>query len=93
MSRLWPYHALLPEMLVEEEHDEEVKKAKELQALNDRLRQLENDIVRKPQLGNVPLFELNTSTIMFGVVVGLVVYILMSNSNKPHKPRKEWWMP
>lgn len=94
-SSLWPYHALLPDVLVEETDEEERKKARELAALDDRLCRLEGDAKSTTQLGQTPSlfsgFELNTTTIMFGVIVGLVVYVLVSSHYESQKPVRGWW--
>jgi len=74
---------------------EQEERDREMKRLNDRLRQLEDELSRSPRngLAATPIggFELTSSTVMFGLVVGLVVYIIMSGGNKVERRQIPWW--
>lgn len=90
----WPSHMLLPETLITDEEDELDAKKKHLAELDARLLRLEYVTKPAPQLGQVPEFagfRLDASTLLFGAVVGIIVYVLVSSYYEDRRPVRQWW--
>lgn len=94
MAASWPYHTLLPEVLIDEDEEELKEKQKQLSELDARLLRLEAMPKPTSQLGQVSIFDglkLDSSTLLFGAVVGLIVYVLVSSYYEDRKPVRQWW--
>jgi len=75
----WSPYEVLPEVLVEDEK----RKDQQIVEMRDRIQRLESQLLstRQPQgLSGISIggFELTTNVLMFGAIIGLVVYVLTS---------------
>jgi len=86
------HYALLPEELSMNDQQTFEEREREMERLNDRIRQLEAELSQtKGGLGNTPtVLGVSSNTLMFGVIVGLVVYIIVNNG-KAQRAKKPWW--
>jgi len=74
----WPMEHLLPEIFAREEMEERESSDRKMKEMRDRIDLLESKLTRQQLAGPIGMYglEMTPNVIMFGLVVGLVVYLL-----------------
>jgi len=89
----WEPHTILPEVLYENESQRDHEKDRQIIEMRDRIQRLENQLMqRQPGLSGLSIggFELTPNVMMFGAIIGLVVYAIMCDRRVPAR-MKGWW--
>jgi hypothetical protein len=87
-------YAVLPEVLSSEDQQLDEDREREMSRLNTRLQQLEDELSRSRNglgsVGQASGFQITQSTIIISAIVGLTVYLIMSNKREPRR-KQPWW--